>query len=79
MMARQMDGIVTPWITVDSQLSRLVGLNPDTPPAISVTDGATTGITPDITVPEVITGPGKGIAALMFPLLSSVKDLVRLV
>jgi hypothetical protein len=80
-MSREVDRIVTPWIAVDSQLSRLIGLNPDAPSAtsVSVTDGATTGILLDITVPELTTGPGKGVAALMFPLLSNVRGLVRLV
>ena len=78
-MREEVDRIATPWIAVDSQLSRLIGLNPDTPSTTSVPDGGTTGILLDITVPELTTGPGKGVAALMFPLLSSVKGSVRLV
>ena len=72
----EVDKIVTPWVAVDMQLSRLIDLDPDT---VSVTDGATAGILLDISVPELTTGPGKGIAGLMFPLLSSVEGLVRLV
>lgn len=74
-MSKEAEKIITPWIAVDSQLSRLIGLNPDT----GTTDGTTTGILLDITIPELTTGPGKGAAALMFPQLSSVKGLVRLI
>lgn len=78
-MSRSIDEVVTPWIAVDTQLSRLMGLNPDALSATSAMDGTTTGILLDISIPELTTGPGKGVAALMFPLLSSVKGLVRLV
>lgn len=75
----EVDKIATPWIAVDTQLSRLIGLDPDTISPVSVTDGATAGILLDISVPELTTGPGRGIAELMFPSLSSVEGLVRLV
>ena len=78
-MSREVEEIVTPWIAVESQLSQLIGLDPDIPSATPGTDGKTTGILLDITVPELTTGPGKGAAALMFPRLSSIKGLVRLV
>lgn len=76
-MSKEVEKIITPWIAVDSQLSRLIGLDLDTPSATPGTDGTTTGILLDITIPELTTGPGKGAAALMFPQLSSVKGLVR--
>jgi len=75
----EVDRLTTPWIAVDAQLSALIGFNPDAPSATSVTDGKTMGIVLDISIPELTTGPGKGIAALMFPLLSGIKGLIRLV
>jgi len=74
----QVDKVVTSWIAVDTHLSRLIGLGPDTP-VTSVADVMTTGIALDISVPYLTKGPGRGVAALMFPLLSGVKGLVRLV
>ena len=75
----EVDKLTTPWIPVDAQLSALIGFDPDAPSTTSFTDGKTTGLLLDVTVPELTTGPGKGVAALMFPLLSSIKGLVRLV
>jgi len=74
---KDVDKLVAPWVPVDTQLSRLVGFSPET--SASVTDGTTAGILLDITVPKMPAGLGKGIAALMFPLLSDIKGLVRLV
>lgn len=70
--------MVTSWIAVDTQFSWLIGLDPDTLSETSVTDDAGMGIHLDITIPELTAGPGKGIAGLMFPVLSTAK-LVRLV
>jgi hypothetical protein len=78
-VSAEVDKLVTPWIAVDTQLGRLVGLNPDPPSATSATDGTTARILLDITVPDLTTGPGKGVAALMFPLLNDIKGLFRLV
>jgi len=75
--SKDIDGLVASWVPVDTQLSRLVGFSPDS--AASVTDGTTAGILLDITIPELTTGPGKGVAALLFPRLSDIKGLVRLV
>lgn len=73
------DELVTPWIAVDTQLSRLIEPNIETPSTTSVTDSTAAGVLLDISVPDVTTGPGKGVATLMFPSLSGVKGLVRLV
>lgn len=64
----ELDRIVNSWIPVDAQLSHLMGLGADAP-----------GITLDVSVPYLSTGPGSGIASLMFPLLSGTKGLLRLV
>ena len=78
---KEVDRLVAAWIPVDTQLSQLIGFSPDTPSAsaTSVRDNVTAGILLDITIPELTTGPGEGIAALMFPLLSDIKEFVRLV
>ena len=75
----EVDKLVTPWIAVDTQLARLVGLNPDVPSVTSATDYSVAKILLDISVPDLTTGPGKGVAVLMFPLLSDIKGLIRLV
>ena len=75
----EVDRIVTSWIAVDTQLSRLIGIDPDALSATPGTGGRIPGILLDISVPELTTGPGEGIAALMFPVLSGIKGLVRLV
>jgi len=79
--SEEVDTLVAAWIPVDTQLSRLIGFSPGAPSTsvTSVEDNATAGILLDITVPELTTGPGEGVAALMFPLLSDIKGLVRLV
>ena len=74
----EIDKMVTSWIAVDTQFSWLIGLDPDALSGTSVTGDAGVGIHLDITIPELTTGPGKGIAGLMFPVLSTAK-LVRLV
>jgi hypothetical protein len=63
----EVDKLVTPWIAVDTQLARLVGLNPDVPSVTSATDDSVAKILLDISVPDLTTGPGKGVAVLMFP------------
>ena len=74
----EIDKMITPWTVVDTQLSQLIGLGPDVTSGTSVTDDLGIGIDLDITIPEVTTGPGNGIAARMLPVLTTSK-LVRLV
>ena len=78
--SEEVDELVAAWIPIDTQLSRLIGFSPDTlsASATSAKDNTTGGILLDITIPEVATGPGEGVAALMLPLLSDIKGLVRL-
>ena len=76
---REVDKLVASWAAVDAQLSRLIGFDPGSTSATSVTGGTTAGILLDISVPDLTMGPGEGVAALMFPLLSDIKGLVRLV
>lgn len=78
-LAGEVDTLVTSWIAVDAQLSRLIGLDPDAPTTTHIVGGTTAGIALDITVPEVTNGPGEGVAARMFPQLSGIKGFVRLV
>lgn len=75
----KVDKLIASWTAIDTQLSRLIGFDPDAPSVMTVTDDATAGISLDISVPDLSAGPGKGVAALMFPLLSDIKGLVRLV
>ena len=75
----KIDKLIASWTAVDTQLSQLIGFDLDAPSVMTVTDDATAGISFDISVPDLTAGPGKGIAALMFPLLSDIKGLVRLV
>ena len=75
----EIDKIVNSWIPVDSQLSHLMGPSPDLPSTTSVPGGTTAGITLDVSIPNIQTGPCKGVAALMFPMLSDTKGLLRLV
>ena len=77
--SEKVDELATPWTAVDVQLSRLIGFSPDTLSATSVAGGMVAGVLLDISVPDLTTGPGKGVAALMFPLLSDMKGFVRLV
>lgn len=63
---REVKKVVAYWSPVDVQLSRLI--SPET-----------SGITLDISVPDVSNGPGKGIASLMFPNLSGTGGVLRLV
>ena len=73
------DQVITPWIALDAQLLQLIGLDPGILSSASVADVAATGILLDISIPEPTTGPQKEIASLVFPLMSSIKGLVRLV
>jgi len=80
-VSEEVDRLVAARIPVDTQLSRLIGFSSDTPSAsaTSAKGNMTAGILLDITIPELTTGPGKGVATLMFPLLSDIEGLVRLV
>lgn len=64
----EVDRMVNYWIPIDNKLWCLLGHSP----------GAQ-GITLDVSVTNVSTGPGNGIAALMFPVLSQIEGIVRLV
>lgn len=71
--------IETYWVPVDTQLLRLVGFSPDPPSATSLPGATTAGITLDVTVTGLRSGPGAGIGAKMFPMLSNAKGFLRLV
>ena len=75
----EVDNIVTPWIAVDAQLSRLMGLSPDAPSETSMLGGTTGGISLDVSVTYVGKGTGNRAPALMFPLLSGASGFLRLV
>jgi hypothetical protein len=75
----EVDQIVNFWTPVDIQLSHLVGFSPDAPSTTPLPGASTAGITLDVTVTNLDAGPGKGISALMFPLLSSTQGFLRLV
>ena len=76
---REVEKIVTSWVPVDKQLSRLIGFSPGIPSGTSLPGVTTAGITLDVSVTKVSTGPGNGVPARMFPLLSDTEGLVRLV
>ena len=75
----EIDEIVASWVPVDAELSQLIGLNPDLPSATFTPGCTTAGITLDVTVPHLTFGHGAGVAALMFPVLSGTKGVLRLV
>lgn len=58
----EVEKIAAYWSPVDVQLSHLIS-------------PGTSGIALDISVPGVFTGPGKGTASLMFPILSDTRVL----
>lgn len=76
---REINEIVASWVPVDAELSQLIGLSPDLPSATSAPGCTTAGITLDVSVPHLTFGHGAGIAALMFPVLSGTKGVLRLV
>lgn len=78
-LPRGVDKIASYWIPVDAQLSNLIGASPEALPVTPLPGVTSAGITLDVSVTNLLTGPGNGIAALMFPILSNVEGLVRLV
>ena len=73
--AGSVEKIINWWIPVDAQLSQAIS-----PDVSHIPCGTTTGITFDVSVTDVLAGPGEGIAASMFPLLTNITDdLPRLV
>lgn len=75
---QEVDRMVTSWIPVDAQLWQFIGPSPEAASAKSLPGVTAAGITLDVRVMSVDTGPGSGIAALAFPLLSCAEGALRL-
>jgi hypothetical protein len=74
--SREVREMVVSCMSVDAELSRLIGLSSEAP---SAPGGTFPGITVDVSVTDLTNDFDEGIAALMFPLMSGAEGVLRLV